>query len=608
MFQMSLFPQPSAVQQTMCEHVDTRIHAAIQMGSGGSNMRDVFQKNPDMSQKQFYYMLREQSGADTAKEKQQLWKRVAAFYETLPQAYGTKSDQTGKRYYEEMSDEKKSYLKSLFYKQMKASVGMRALYEIMLADVNKPADAPTFRELRAWHSAQRVNQLSRPANAQSKSLATVVNRSVLIPGRKFGCDSIVMQGSGADDRKMLDQGFAGIVNYIDYATRRSFPYPVRKVGDPKEAARKFVEMCKFIRNDYYNDSESDRWPSAKCTIIHDNGPEFAKSWRDSVEEELGDDVDVTFQPAQANNPNTNPVVENSNKQIRNVLRRIAQANRTTNQNDGKKKPWQSYWVGPQQIYFKQMIKAVNSRPDVSLGRTSPLVVWDAYRDNDNDIVQQTQGAQIRDADKRRGPSRIQPHAFFRKGQTVRRISTHYTKDGIRSNMSKQGNRWSLSTYTIHTVQKFNNAPPQYKLTLHSGKKPSDFKTDADGVSTVWYSHDQLQLNWADVDAPQALMENTVLAPAGLAVGDRVAVAWVRVRETGASVDTWTIVYANLPQRLASGQLEAIRDDETWHEGDVVAKNVAQNWVRIKFDDGTVARLSFQPTNNSYVEAGKYDKM
>ena len=311
---------------------------------------------------------------------------------------------------------------------------------------------------------------------------------------------------------------------------------------------------------------------------------------------------------KANNPNTNPVVENSNKQIRNVLRRIAQANRTTNQNDGKKKPWQSYWVGPQQIYFKQMIKAVNSRPDVSLGRTSPLVVWDAYRDNDNDIVQQTQGAQIRDADKRRGPSRIQPHAFFRKGQTVRRISTHYTKDGIRSNMSKQGNRWSLSTYTIHTVQKFNNAPPQYKLTLHSGKKPSDFKTDADGVSTVWYSHDQLQLNWADVDAPQALMDNTVLAPAGLAVGDRVAVAWVRVRETGASVDTWTIVYANLPQRLASGQLEAIRDDETWHEGDVAAKNVAQNWVRIKFDDGTVARLSFQPANNSYVEAGKYDKM
>ena len=279
---------------------------------------------------------------------------------------------------------------------------------------------------------------------------------------------------------------------------------------------------------------------------------------------------------QANNPNTNPVVENSNKQIRIVLRRIAQANRTTNQNDGKKKPWQSYWVGPQQVTFKQMIQAVNSRPDVSLGRTSPLVVWDAYRDNDNDIVEQTQGAQIRDADKRRGPSRIQPHAFFRKGQTVRRISTHYTKDGIRSNMSKQGNRWSLSTYTIHTVQKFSNAPPQYKLTLHSGKKPSDFKTDADGVSTVWYSHDQLQLNWADVDAPQALMDNT--APSGngtFAVDDRIAVEWVREKDD----DTLTVKYANLTAD------DFVQGSETWYNGSIVRKRAGQyGFIDIIFSD------------------------
>jgi hypothetical protein len=68
------------------------------MGSGGSNMRDAFKKHPDMSQKQFYYMLREQSGVESAEEKQLLWKRVAVFYEKLPQAYGTKSDQTGKRF------------------------------------------------------------------------------------------------------------------------------------------------------------------------------------------------------------------------------------------------------------------------------------------------------------------------------------------------------------------------------------------------------------------------------------------------------------------------------------------------------------------------------
>ena len=32
MFQMSLFPQSSTVQQTMCQYVDAHIHAVIQMG------------------------------------------------------------------------------------------------------------------------------------------------------------------------------------------------------------------------------------------------------------------------------------------------------------------------------------------------------------------------------------------------------------------------------------------------------------------------------------------------------------------------------------------------------------------------------------------------
>ena len=81
---------------------------------------------------------------------------------------------------------------------------------------------------------------------------------------------------------------------------------------------------------------------------------------------LGEDVTVTFQAGQANNPNTNPIVENSNKQIRNVLRRIAQANRTTNQNDGKQKDWRSYWYGPQGVIFNQMRRLVNERPDASL--------------------------------------------------------------------------------------------------------------------------------------------------------------------------------------------------------------------------------------------------
>jgi hypothetical protein len=93
-----------------------------------------------MSQKQFYYMLREQSGAETAKEKQQLWKRVAAFYETLPQGYGTKSDQTGKRYYEEMSDAKKKYLEQLFYCLLAASLPRCLAVSVKLLRVRWYAD------------------------------------------------------------------------------------------------------------------------------------------------------------------------------------------------------------------------------------------------------------------------------------------------------------------------------------------------------------------------------------------------------------------------------------------------------------------------------------
>jgi hypothetical protein len=62
-----------------------------------------------------------------------------------------------------------------------------------------------------------------------------------------------------------------------------------------EAARKFAEMCQVIRKEYYKDSDSDRWPCDQCTIITDNGPEFAEVWRRCVREVLGDNVEVVFQ-------------------------------------------------------------------------------------------------------------------------------------------------------------------------------------------------------------------------------------------------------------------------------------------------------------------------
>ena len=84
----------------------------------------------------------------------------------------------------------------------------------------------------------------------------------------------------------------------------------------------------------------------------------------------------------------------------------------------------------------------------------------------------------------------------RVSSIVRRENAFYSKDdGLRSNLTKQGNRYSLSRYQIYSRQTFTSAPPIYELTLYSGTKPSDFKTrvapDGSEVSRIKYSHDQL---------------------------------------------------------------------------------------------------------------------
>ena len=395
-------------------------------------------------------------------------------------------------YYDTLPKEFHEYLSNLFYGKLKASGGQRFLYEQMMVDSDKPTPHPSWRQVRAWASAQRVNALSRPLKAKSKTVARRISADMLKPMRVLGTDSIVMQGSGADERKMMDQGYSGIVNIVDFATKRSFPHAVRKVGDQGEAGKAFVAMIRTVRQEFYDNSDSDEWMVPKMLIMHDSGPEFANVWKRAVRDELPG-IDITFSPNQANNPNSGggPVTENSNKQIRNILRRIAQANRLTNQHDNRKqKPWQSYWYGRAGVIFKQMQELVNKRMDNSLGRLRPIDVWDAYvstwkqRANmgtaaykkQQDIVDKSQKALMGDADKRRGPSRLKPENYFKKGQIVRRENANYAKDGIRSNMAKQGNRFSVSAYKIYSRQTFPSAPPIYELVLHTGTKPSDFKT------------------------------------------------------------------------------------------------------------------------------------
>lgn len=126
-----------------------------------------------------------------------------------------------------LSKEDNEYLTNLFYKDLKASGGIHYLYQHMRA----AGGTIPWRKVRAWHQAQIVNQKSRPANKETKSLAVMPKKSDLVPMRHIGCDSIVMQAKQGFDRDMRDRNHAGILNIIDYATRRSFPFALKKVGD-----------------------------------------------------------------------------------------------------------------------------------------------------------------------------------------------------------------------------------------------------------------------------------------------------------------------------------------------------------------------------------------
>ena len=75
--------------------------------TGGSKqtgtLRDVFQKHPNLSMREFYYKIREEKTITSPQQRRKLWERVKTFYQRLPQGYGTKSDQAGKKFFETMS-------------------------------------------------------------------------------------------------------------------------------------------------------------------------------------------------------------------------------------------------------------------------------------------------------------------------------------------------------------------------------------------------------------------------------------------------------------------------------------------------------------------------
>ena len=71
MFQMSPFPQSGAVQQTMCEHVNAHIHAAIQMGGKRAPSNMIFDQ--EQTQRDFIADNLEKQSDKSIDQLQKAW-------------------------------------------------------------------------------------------------------------------------------------------------------------------------------------------------------------------------------------------------------------------------------------------------------------------------------------------------------------------------------------------------------------------------------------------------------------------------------------------------------------------------------------------------------
>ena len=221
------------------------------------------------------------------------------------------------------------YLTDLFFKKLKASGGIHFLYNHMRVD----GKTIPWRKVVAFHKSFVVNQKSRPAKKQSKSLAVVPKLENLVSMRRMSMDFIIMQAEQglAADRDMKDRNHTSILNIVDYATRMSFPFAQTKNEDEAEAGRAVRKFVRQVRHMLYNDADSDKWPSRRppppqgaarkpdMIVTVDGGNGFKDVFRDEMREELGANVLVEFVVTQANTPNQNSITEGNNLNIRNIL-------------------------------------------------------------------------------------------------------------------------------------------------------------------------------------------------------------------------------------------------------------------------------------------------
>eukprot|EP01045_Picozoa_sp_COSAG04_P016428 COSAG04_NODE_1371_length_7040_cov_8.745714_4_plen_615_part_00 len=368
-----------------------------------------------------------------------------------------------KAYLRELSDEQRALLSRVFYQQFKGSIGVWALYEAIrgtdeqkaaLADSGGEQGFVTWRDVRAWYNAQEVAQLTRPAKKKSKSAAKVFSAQQMAPYVTMGIDSIVMFRPGSSRAESLQsEGHNAIVQLVDYFSRYSWLVAVRRLT-AKEVGAGIVEVVWSIRDKYGG------WPTTKTVILHDNGGEFGEAMRRAV---TAEEPTISFRANPTNEPNAAAVVENANRVTRGVMRRLLKAKAVTEGGDDRP---DARWYGKDGATLAEINSVQNSRPVLELAYASPADVMEVALAEEPTEEQQALLAKAREATlstaKKRHSATIV--RALKLGDRVRLIDASYVKSvGQRSNVQKQGARWSKELYTVRRVLSTPGAPPMYTL-------------------------------------------------------------------------------------------------------------------------------------------------
>tara|TARA_Y100001972_G_scaffold23605_1_gene28402 strand:+ start:15572 stop:18838 length:3267 start_codon:yes stop_codon:yes gene_type:complete len=463
------------------------------------------------------------------------------------------------------------YMKDLFYNYMGASGGMQDFWKRIqnplpndpqrpqIVNVrNQPAAgtqaqyttagiqgprsgnslAPSWREARAFHAAQTVNQLMRNKPKQSNIVAQTVRDNWLKPLKRLSIDTLVMQGAtNQASRRDLDvDNYTHIMVVFDYASHMIWPIRMqagRNVSqtDTIAAMRTFINARKA--------EFGNVWPHQTLSIITDRGGEYGDNFRDAVEQALNpagaaNPVDVEFEQAPPGDPNVNAQAENAAKLIRMTLRKQTEVNRAEydalpNANRTHRAYWARKWATTTRVinerwdntlkerpinvwrWLKTLDPNVNYLPDPNLTQAQQDQAEQDAQDKLDEVHDNMRGA----VDSRRGPSRLKESSFYEPGDLVRRVMGK-EKTAMPTNYEKQGPRWTRALYMIVDRHEEPNRPPRYRiklvsrdgvnndlgqagppwptviLTAREQRETYRFPTDANGISTNFFRHSDLQ--------------------------------------------------------------------------------------------------------------------